>query len=150
MLAFHRERVREGEATWHRIVVDHLTSAAAEHVRAVRQQPRVVEPNGGSSSMIGQDVHFALRSLARRPLFAAIVISTIALGVGANAAIFSVVNGILLRPLPYANPDRVVTLGQTPPTWLAVNARVPRLQARRAVVRLVRGVHPERRESRDA
>jgi putative ABC transport system permease protein len=69
--------------------------------------------------MIGQDIRFALRGLLRRPLFAAIVIATIALGVGANAAIFSVVNGVLLRPLPYPDPDRVVTFGHTPPNWLA-------------------------------
>ncbi len=68
--------------------------------------------------MLGQDIRFALRGLARRPLFAAIVIGTIALGIGANTAIFSVVNGVLLRPLPYPEPDRVVSFGHTPPTLL--------------------------------
>ena len=69
--------------------------------------------------MIGQDIRFALRSLLRRPLFAAIVISTIALGVGANAAIFSVVRGVLLRPLAYPEPDRVVAFSHKAPYWLA-------------------------------
>jgi len=69
--------------------------------------------------MLSQDIRYALRGLARRPLFAAVVIATIALGVGANAAIFGVVRGILLRPLPYREPDRVVTMGHAPPTWLA-------------------------------
>jgi predicted permease len=69
--------------------------------------------------MLAQDIRYALRGLARRPLFAGVVIATIALGVGANAAIFSVVRGVLLRPLPYPEPDRVVTVGHTPPTWLA-------------------------------
>jgi putative ABC transport system permease protein len=68
--------------------------------------------------MLGQDIQFALRGLARRPLFAAIVIGTIALGVGANTAIFSVVNGVLLQPLPYLEPDRVVSFGYTSPTRL--------------------------------
>ena len=70
-------------------------------------------------SMLLQDARYALRGLARRPLFAASVIATIALGVGANAAIFSVINGILIRPLPYPEPEQVVSLGHTAPTWLA-------------------------------
>jgi predicted permease len=117
MLAFHRERAREGLGAWYRVTWDHLTSAGAEHLRELRQPSRV-EPIGSSSRMMSQDVRFALRSLARRPVFAAIVVSTIALGVGANAAIFSVVRGILLRPLAYPEPDRVVAFGHKAPYWL--------------------------------
>ena len=117
MLTFHRERVHEGDVAWYRVAWDHLTSAAAEHVRELRQPSRV-ETTEGSSSMFGQDIRFAMRSLLRRPLFATIVISTIALGVGANAAIFSVVRGVLLRPLVYPEPDRVVAFGHKAPYWL--------------------------------
>ena len=64
-----------------------------------------------------QDLRYAVRSLATHKGFAATVLSTLALGIGATTAIFSVVNGVVLRPLPFPQSDRLVQLYETSPLF---------------------------------
>ena len=59
------------------------------------------------------DVKYAARGLRRNPAFAAVAVLTLALGIGATTAVFSVVHAVVLRPLPYANPERIVTVWET-------------------------------------
>src|SRR5262245_27349965 len=65
---------------------------------------------------LSQDLRFALRSLGKAPGFAAAVVVTLALGIGANTAVFSMVNGVLLRALPYGAGEQVVRLRQATPS----------------------------------
>jgi putative ABC transport system permease protein len=60
-----------------------------------------------------KDLQFALRQVIKNPAFSAVAVATLALGIGANTAIFSIVNAVLLRPLPYPNADRIMVLNES-------------------------------------
>jgi len=68
-------------------------------------------------SQLVQDLRFAARSLRRRRAFTSIAIATVALGIGAATSIYTVVDGVLLRPLPYRDAGRLVAIWQTYPSW---------------------------------
>jgi len=76
--------------------------------------------------MILTDLRYGLRSILRHPSFAAIAIVTLALGIGANTAIFTVVDRVVLRAVPFPEPDRLVVVWETNPT-LPVPVMVARL-----------------------
>jgi len=73
----------------------------------------------GSLDRIIEDLRFGMRMLAKSPGFAAAAVLTLAVGIGANTALFSVVNGVLFNPLPYPQPEQLVTLHESKPNFEA-------------------------------
>src|SRR5262245_44983603 len=67
---------------------------------------------------LAQDIRYGIRTLLQSPGFTAVAIMTLALGIGANSAIFSFVDGAMLRPLPYPDADRIVQVWEKPPRGL--------------------------------
>src|SRR5918995_1553427 len=68
-----------------------------------------------------KEFKYALRSLLRYPTFTIVAVMTLALGIGANTAIFTVVNAVLLRPLPYQNAERLMMVGTSTPAIKLIN-----------------------------
>ena len=97
-----RRGMRPEEARRQALLTSGGLTLAAEAVRDQRGLPWL--------ESVGSDIKYALRGLRHSPTFAAIVVLTLALGIGANTAIFSVVHGVLLKPLPHRDGDRLVYL----------------------------------------
>lgn len=114
--AFHADRLREGGVPLRvsaRILADLALTIAIEWLRVLGTLPsptdhqRTLSP-GERVSIIGQEIVFAIRSLRKNAGFTAAAVVTLALGLASTTAIFSIVESVLLRPLPFADAERVV------------------------------------------
>jgi putative ABC transport system permease protein len=131
------EEFDEHRRPW-RFVRDAVSILLHRGVRSLDATHAPVQRKASSMESLVLDLRYALRSLRKRPGFAAVVVATLALGIGASTAIFSVVEGILIRPLPFSDPDRLVAVNELDggdrmsfawPNFLDVRARAQSFDA---------------------
>ena len=110
-------------AAWRRVAADLFRSLTDTHAHAHGERRRLPVPYRGERPMSSLmfDIRHAIRALARAPVFTGVTVLTLALGIGANSAIFSLVNAVLIRPVGYHQPERLMMIYEGIP-----EANIPR------------------------
>jgi len=145
-----RERERNGATgvayAWAHLAVDAIATSvqmrrdARRARRMARQHTFITTRKEGIMSRVSQDIRYAARSMRRAPLFSTVVVLTLGLAIGATTAVFTIVNAVLLRSLPYRDPGRLVLFyerigtmmppaGFSPPDYIAFRDRVTSLES---------------------
>lgn len=116
-----RDAERRGYAAvvhvWLRAAADMAGAWPREIKRRARRRGRVGMPREGRPIMIGSDIRYAVRSLSRQTFATGLVLAMLAIGIAANVAVFSLVNGIFLRPFPFNDPERLMFVNEKAPKW---------------------------------
>jgi predicted permease len=102
---------------WLHAAGDMLTAYPPEWRRRWRRRGRVGVPAERRSNMLGSDLRYAWRALSHQKFGSAVVVSMLALGIAANVAVFSLINGLFLKRLPFPEPERLVYINETAPRW---------------------------------
>jgi putative ABC transport system permease protein len=123
LMATFDDRWREAGSRWLAvgIIANVIANAILLRLAKLRQRgsPTRGDSRGqeGSIQAFQRDLRFACRLLCRKPGFTLVVVTVLAIGIGANSAIFSLVDAALLRPLPFAQPEKLVSLWEAPPGY---------------------------------
>jgi len=113
----HRRSVLAVAAVWYHAISDITVSIPRNLIQQWQRRGRVGLPRERRSIMFGSDIRYAWRSLTHQRFGSLLVIGMLALGIGSTVAVFSLVNGLFLRPFPFPNPERLVYVNEAAPKW---------------------------------